>query len=401
MFSPLIDPHPVSPSLRGSEGVVVLFYLALLIVFGLFLGQKWEMVLVYGWVGSAGILLALHLWILHRYLPLNYRMGENNTLPTLGWGSQLTLSRGAFVSLMGGFLFLPKPTGEIAWMPALFYTIAAIIDVFDGYAARRTNHATRLGETLDVEFDTIGIVLVSLLAVWYGNLPFWFLILPLGRYLFMLGQSLRSQRGKSNRSLTPSRYRRIAAGLFMAFLTVMLWPIVRPPISWIGGVVFALPYTVIFIRDWLVVSEQIDPSSDHYQKWWGRSTGWLVSWLPIILRLILVGLVLRALISGYAPDWMRFLQLLFGLEMPAITPLILNLFTLIMTFVVASGVLTHFTAIWFIFAASGSVLTGSLEWHNGLLLAIACALTILGGGKYALWEPETEGLYHRRLGERH
>lgn len=399
MLSPLLDPHSVPEQLRQQWRRIAALYIGVLLSGMAVLWQVGEGGLVYRWGVSAGIFLALHLWILYRYLPLNYRQGETACLPTVGWGNSLTLCRGLFVSLMAGFLFLPKPVGGLVWMPALLYTIAAIIDVFDGYAARRTNHVTRLGEALDVEFDTIGIILVTAIAVWYGNLPVWFLLWPLARYLFMLGQYRRTQQGKTNRPLTPSRYRRVAAGLFMSFLTVMLWPIVHPPVTWIGAWVFTLPYTVIFIRDWLVVSEQINPLSDRYRQQWIRPARFIVSWLPVGLRLLIVGLVLRALISGYAPDWLRFFQQSFGLEMPAIAPLILNLFTLVMTFIVVSGVLTHFTAIWFIFAAAGSILAGTLEWHNGLLLAAACALTILGGGKYALWEPETEGVYKRRLGE--
>ena len=73
------------------------------------------------------------------------------------------------------FLLLPSPPEPLAWIIALLYTAASIADWIDGYAARRVDQVTVLGQQLDIEFDGLGVAVVSLLAVRYGQLPIWFL----------------------------------------------------------------------------------------------------------------------------------------------------------------------------------------------------------------------------------
>ena len=156
-----------------------------------------------------------------RYLDENKREGETATsagsvqavLPTFGWGNRLTLFRGLAISMVAGFLFSPWPNGWLAWLPMLLYTTADIADYLDGYLARITNHATALGERLDMEYDGLGMLIVSLLAVWYGQLPWWYLILGFARYLFVFGLWVRARRGLPSYDLPPSVHRRVFAGL--------------------------------------------------------------------------------------------------------------------------------------------------------------------------------------------
>ena len=91
------------------------------------------------------------------------------------------------LGLLAGFVFLPQPSGGLAWLPALLYTLAIMADYLDGYFARLTHHATVLGEILDIEFDALGILMATSLAVHYGQLPWWYLPIGLSRYLFLFG----------------------------------------------------------------------------------------------------------------------------------------------------------------------------------------------------------------------
>ena len=146
------------------------------------------------WLLFSGLTLAYCLWLLWRYLPENHRAAETALLPRLGLGNRLTLLRGLAIALLAGFLFAPWPQGALAWVIALLYTLASSADYFDGAAARKTNHATQLGSRLDMEFDALGVAVVSLLAVWYGQVPWWFLGVGLARYGFVAGLAWRRRR---------------------------------------------------------------------------------------------------------------------------------------------------------------------------------------------------------------
>lgn len=77
------------------------------------------------------------------------------------------------------------------------------IDFFDGFVARYTSRETRLGAILDIEFDGLGILIAVGLAIQYGHLPPWYLILGMARQLFILGIWLRRRLGKPVRELPP------------------------------------------------------------------------------------------------------------------------------------------------------------------------------------------------------
>jgi CDP-diacylglycerol--glycerol-3-phosphate 3-phosphatidyltransferase len=274
-------------------------WLALALVFGLalwfgyqLLSAAWEPVSAWRWaIVAAGVLVYElgHLW---RGLNDNHRRGDSALLPMLGAGNVLTMLRGLALGLLAGFLVAPWPPGWTAWIPALLYTVAIVADYLDGYLARITHHATLLGEHLDIEFDALGILIATSLAVNYHQLPSWYLLIGLSRYLFLLGIWWLKRRGRPVYDLPPSTQRRIVAGFQMGFTSVMLWPIVYPPGTTLAGVIFAVPFTASFIRDWLVVSGSLDPASASYLK--ARRVVSLVftHWLPLFLRIGVVALMI-------------------------------------------------------------------------------------------------------------
>lgn len=351
------------------------------------------------WLLLATAALGLILWLLWRYLPLNHAAGETEPRRSLGPGNTLTVGRGLLMGLMAGFVGLPLPAGWLGWLPAFLYTAAAFIDLFDGYAARRSGQNSRLGEILDVEFDALGVLLAAALIVWYGKLPGWFLLLAAFRYFYMLGLNWRARRGLPTAPLPDSVFRRRVAGIFMSFLTVLLWPIVHPPGTTVAAAVFCLPYAAVFLRDWLVSSRVIDPTTAAYRRRWAQPARWLQAWLPLALRIGLALFLVLNLIAGARPAWGPFLQTAFDLTSPTLLLSALNGATLIAFLLVCLGVLPHFSVLWLILAAVADILGAALTWLNGLLLAAACALALLGGGRLALWQPEHHGIYHHRMGE--
>ena len=378
--------------------VAGIFLLLLLLIYR-FLYINWQPHYANRWLGIAGITLFIQLLIIYNHLPRNHRQRETEILPTFGLGNGLSLIRGLMLGLLTGFLFLPRPDVWYGWLPTIFYTIGSILDVFDGYAARITNHATQLGEQLDIEYDGWGVFLVTVLAWQYGQIPWWFVLLGLARHLFILGQWIRTRQGKVNVDLTPSVYRRIAAGLFISYLTVTLWPIVKPPDTIVAGLAYALPFGAIFLRDWLVVSKQINPQAQYYRCYWTNPTQFIVRWFPIFCRLTILVSFVWLIWQQKWLDWSAFLAL-FGfisVPLPASVIVALNLFTGITAVFTIAGILPRFTPIGVIFVAAGYILTTELSIWNGLLLFCTCTLTVLGGGPFTLWQPEEKILYQNRL----
>ncbi|MCA9971157.1 MAG: CDP-alcohol phosphatidyltransferase family protein, partial [Anaerolineales bacterium] len=281
-FSPSI-PHPDALTrLRRRWGGIALGWLAAWLAGYLALRPIWPH--AGRWALLAAPLLGYGLWVVWRHLPQNYRPGERRLLPTLGLGNGLTIFRGLAVALIAGFLFSPWPGGWLAWLPMLLYTTADVADFLDGYAARRQNHATALGAQLDMTFDGLGMLVVSLLAVWYGQLPAWYLLLGLARYLFLLGAWWRQRRGRPLHPLPPSTHRRVFAGFQMGFMSAVLWPILPPAGATIAGTLFAAATAASFLRDWLVTIGRLDPRGAGYRRAQGRLVWLARAALPLLLR---------------------------------------------------------------------------------------------------------------------
>lgn len=262
MNAVLSNPSPALSSLRRRWLVYALSCSALLAAGYALFSAYWPAAHAGRWLFFACLAMLYPLAVLWRGLELNYRAGEGRLLSTLGAGNALTLLRGALVAALAGFLFVPRPEGWLVWVPAVLYTLADAADYFDGYLARRTRHATRLGENLDMSFDGWGVLAATLLALQWDQLPPWYLLVAVARYLFVAGQWLRRRLGKPVYDLPPSSSRRTLAGLQMGFLAAALWPVFGPPVTYIAAALFGLPFLAGFGRDWLITSGAVRPSPE-------------------------------------------------------------------------------------------------------------------------------------------
>ena len=247
----------------------------------------------WAWAVGSALTLAYVLIFSLRRLRLNHRPGETQPLDELGPGNALTLLRGTLIGLLAGFLLLPRPDGWLGWVPAALYSLVDVGDFLDGYLARATHTATRLGERLDIEFDALGLLIASALAVHWGVMPPAFLLVGVARYAYLLGLWWEQRRGRAIRPLPVSDLRRPIAGVMMVFGSVLLWPIVPPAAARAAGWVIGLPFLAGFSRDYLVVSGHLSPASSAYVRWRARLKRVLHVWLPPVLRaVVLLGWVL-------------------------------------------------------------------------------------------------------------
>ena len=340
------------------------------------------------------------LFILGQGLSDNHRDGESRLLAGLGLGNHLTLLRGLAISLVASFIFAPRPTSWLAWLPMLLYTFADVADYFDGYLARITHHATKLGSKLDIEIDGLGMLVVTILGIWYGMLPIWYLLLGIARPWFILGIWWRKRQGKPVYKMIPSVHRRIFAGFQMGFMSAVLWPIIPPAMTMIAGTIFGLATGLGFLRDWLTVNGRLQPHDLTFQKYWRQLGTFCRLWLPLSLRLwlpIAMLLIYLPLPSKFNPPAWATLMASWGMTGTAVWATVLGIMGIIGTILVVSGTLGRLASFLLVFPIGFDIATTGLTIWNGTATAAVIYLTLLGMGPLALWQPE-ERFIRQRLG---
>ncbi len=370
-------PKYIIYALRLRWGIFVFLCGSSAVLGYLVLRQAWTPESAIRWLILASAILIYQAVVLGSNLDKNHRPAETSLLPGLGIGNHLTLLRGILIAALIGFLFSPRPSGWLIWIPGILYTLADATDFFDGYLARVTNHATRLGEILDMSFDGLGVLAASLLAVQYGQVPFWYLAVALARYVFLAGRLVREKTGRVNYDLPPSISRRLFAGLQMGFIGVILWPVFSPPGTYFAASLFALPFLIGFGRDWLYVSGILKPGNLRSRK------NPLNKWGPPTLRLVAAGL------AGY----------IFTRRLDPATPGELPILIMILELVVAALIL--FGVMGRITAVAGLILIGlsqqfvPLNPPQFILAAVYTVLLFAGTGALSIWSPEDRAVYGR------
>ncbi len=387
--------------LRRQLAWIAAYWLVLWLTGYFLLAAQWPYAV--RWLLLSGLTLTAILWRVWRHLDLNSRPEGGPLLPVLGTGNQITLLRGFLLALLAGFLFSPWPQGMVAWAIAGIYTAASIGDGLDGYIARRRGQVTKLGQWLDMDFDGLGVAIVTVLAVGYGQLPGWFLLVGFARYLFLFGQWWRERHGRMVFELAGSVHRRILAGMLMGMMTVVLWPILPAQMAHIAAAVIGIPLLAGFLRDWLLASGRLQEDNPSYQRLRQFAFLLLTRWLPPLLRFLLAGSmigVLRSTDPWYQPAAWENLINTWGL--PGAGPLasLLVLTAVAGTILIMFGVAARLWAILLLFPIGFSMSTTGATWANSLSLICALLITFFGSGPYSLWQPE-EALLVQEDGERH
>jgi len=346
------------------------------------LNRFWDSVYALRWLGLTSAFGTWQLFVLWRSLPENHREGEDELLPTLGWGNAVSFARGIFIAALLGFLFSPWPKGWLGWIPFTFYLLAALSDLLDGYLARITDHVTKLGAALDMNNDSWGVFIVTGLVFWYGQVPIWYLPVGLARYIFIAGLWLREKQGKENLEMPHSFRRRIFAGIQMGFIVAVLAPPFSPPATTIAATLFMLLFLGGFLYDWFLVTGKIDP-----EKGAKLFDDLLVSapmrWLPLALRLITVAILILLTIEM----WHSVFE-----QLPVFLALLWNVLSLSAILMLTLGSLGRLGAIFALIVAG---LIFAPQANHIFLLVAGTTLLFTGTGVFSFWSPEEWLVYHR------
>lgn len=211
----------------------------------------------YQWMLQSLAVMTYVLGLLRYGLEWNHPPAKLNLRSSLGYGTCLTIMRGALIAVLAGYLFQPWPVSRFSpeassWTPGLLYLAAAILDFADGRIARACRHETRLGAFLDINLDALGLLIAPLVGVWYGQLPAAYLSVGFAYYVYLSGIRLRKRFSKPVAAPGPWRGARIIAGVQMGFVGIALLPILKPPATTLAAYLLMIPLLAGFVRDWVI-----------------------------------------------------------------------------------------------------------------------------------------------------
>ncbi len=243
--------------------------------------------------------------------------------PGLGSGNTITLFRAFLLVLLAGLI---PPESRWTWWPWFFVTLwicASVLDLADGYLARRTGQITVLGAELDMEIDALGVLVAAGAGIVWGTLPVWFLGVVLLRPLWIIAIAWRKRQGKQHVPWPPSPRRRGAACLQLFLLGGAIWPGIPAPMVNIAAAFLAAVMVRGFGRDWLWTTGVWGSIPGQPGPWYERSRTTLLTWLPVGFRPLAAMALLTMLADRPDPPsdpFSLFLSLLAGVAALLIVP---------------------------------------------------------------------------------
>lgn len=166
-----------------------------------------------------------------------------------GGANQVTLARATGVALLAGLATTPDLLGGhalAAWLPFAGAVALLLLDLCDGWLARRQGVASTFGARFDQEVDAAAILVLSALAVQLADAPLWTLGIGALHYLYRLAGLLVPALA---RPLPYSLRRRIVCGIQLAALGGLLAPATPP--AWVATIaaVALAALSLSFLRD--------------------------------------------------------------------------------------------------------------------------------------------------------
>jgi CDP-diacylglycerol--glycerol-3-phosphate 3-phosphatidyltransferase len=269
----------VPPALRRQFTVTALVAGVVTVGFAAAVASAFTLAVAVRWVAVAVVPVAYTLWLLQDSLDANHPPESTSTAEdstpithrasstggvyeSLGVANGVTLARGWLYAWVAGCALVPPAvvagsgpaSAAWAWLPAVGYGFGAGLDYVDGAVAGTVGRRTRLGERMDLAFDTMGFLVAPIVAVAWGALPIWYLSISAARYLFRFGCWVRDRRGRPVGDLPDSRVRRPLAGLQMAVIAFALLPVTPRAVVWPVATAAMAPTLLVFARDYLAVT---------------------------------------------------------------------------------------------------------------------------------------------------
>lgn len=190
--------------------------------------------------------------VLFTFIILNeYRVSYQGKL---SFATVLTILRGYISALLLIPIVVESFSKSILTIFSVLYGMSVVLDYIDGRLARRRDSVTDFGSNLDVRFDSLAILLVSLLLVLSSTVHPVYLIVGVAGYLFNLYLYIRENLGYKIHSYENDKLGRKVAALQMAYATVALSPVLSGSLSINSSLLVTSITVYVFLRDFLSVS---------------------------------------------------------------------------------------------------------------------------------------------------
>jgi CDP-diacylglycerol--glycerol-3-phosphate 3-phosphatidyltransferase len=363
---------PASPALAALRRRWLLLAAAQLLA----LAAGYRLLTSAAWLLLAAAFATWQLFMLYRDLPLNAPK-SGRLRPDFGAGTWLSGLRLIALSLLAGLLALPRPAGELAWLPFALALLFNLSDLFDGYLARRSGVATPLGAKLDLDLDGRGMLVVTLLAVRYGQAAWPFALVGLARYAYVAALWAHRRRGRRLRPAPPNALRRPFAGVQMGVAAALLAPLFAPPATVFVSALTLLPFLGHFFYDWLAVTGRLNLAKMRSEAAHLRKVASVAS---LLLRLLVCALLFQRAFAG---------------EISRLS----TTFDLIAALYLLLGFAGRPLAMLALIISTARLGNAPLAAADYALLAGLLGLMYLGFGRWQLWQPELR-LLTRRLADK-
>ena len=147
--------------------------------------------------------------------------------PRFGPANTVTSLRLALVAVLAAVIGEPH-TVALAWTATALAAVASALDGVDGWLARRSSLHSAFGARFDMETDALLIMVLSALAWRWDRAGAWVLACGLMRYGFVAAAWGWPWLA---RPLPPSLRRKVVAVVQMVGLSIIVAPVVQPPLS--------------------------------------------------------------------------------------------------------------------------------------------------------------------------
>ena len=168
----------------------------------------------------------------------------------VGFANLITGFRAVITALIAGAV-TQAPTRGLGWTLVAIAIVAAVLDGFDGWVARRQRMSSAFGARFDMEVDAFLILVLSTLAWRFEKAGPWVLASGLMRYAFVGAAWVWPW---LNAPLPPSRRRQTVCVWQIGVLIGTIAPIIRPPFSELvaAGALIALTWSFWVDVRWLM-----------------------------------------------------------------------------------------------------------------------------------------------------
>ena len=264
--------------------IAIVDVLAVFLVGGI-LARQWVMEAVGRWAILAGVAVFYELRVLKKLLPALPGNDSALTGPA-AFGQWLVMASGLFYALLAGFLLVTQPIAGLGWLPVLLALLGAGALFGAGMTkGAQQDESSPLG-MLFAEFRALGTLVVTALAVHYGKIDAWFMLIGAMDYLILFTRGWQERRGGKVHLFAPSSLRLHLQYLYLTLVGIALAPTARRDFVLPLALVVGIAYFLAALRDWFLLAGLLKQGESSKAQVVRAAKQAVQGWLALSIRLL-------------------------------------------------------------------------------------------------------------------